>query len=180
MNLEPGAMPVVIRPGRREDFSLLQELERDAAVLFSQRPELAVVPDDITPDHDLERALAGRTIWVAEVGGEIAGYAYALPLDRNLHLEEISVAQRFGRRGIGRTLVGEVLDRARSEGLPAVTLTTFRDVPWNAPFYQRLGFRVLEPLEMTPGLREAVEDEGRRGLPVELRVAMIYRFDERP
>jgi hypothetical protein len=27
-----------------------------------------------------------------------------------------------------------------------VTLTTFRDVPWNAPFYRRLGFEVVDEL----------------------------------
>jgi hypothetical protein len=55
-----------------------------------------------------------------------------------------------------------------------VTLTTFRDVPWNAPFYARLGFRILEPSAWTPGLMALLALEESRGLPRRLRVAMRY------
>ena len=63
-------------------------------------------------------------------------------------------------------------EHAERAGLRGVTLTTFRDVPWNAPFYRRLGFEVLDPEDLTPGLAAAFADEARRGLPVELRVVM--------
>jgi hypothetical protein len=56
-----------------------------------------------------------------------------------------------------------------------VTLCTFRDVPWNAPFYQRLGFRPLASDELTPALGERMRREAEAGLPLDLRVAM--RFD---
>ena len=59
-------------------------------------------------------------------------------------------------------------------GLAAVTLTTFRDVSWNAPFYARLGFRIVEPGSLSPGLVAVVQLEERRGLPAGLRVAMRY------
>jgi hypothetical protein len=32
---------------------------------------------------------------------------------------------------------------AQRHGLAALTLTTFTDVPWNMPYYERLGFRHL-------------------------------------
>jgi hypothetical protein len=38
-----------------------------------------------------------------------------------------------------------------------VTLTTFRDVPWNGPFYAKLGFRELRHL--SPGLAAMREHE---------------------
>jgi hypothetical protein len=38
------------------------------------------------------------------------------------------------------------------QGLPAMTPVTFRGVPWNAPYYERLGFRELTASEVTPGL----------------------------
>jgi hypothetical protein len=36
-------------------------------------------------------------------------------------------------------------------GYPAVTLRTFRDVPWNGPFYLRRGFAVVDSAALSPG-----------------------------
>jgi len=174
MNRLPTDVPIQIRSGTRKDFPLLQELERDAAVRFRDLPDLPEIPDDVTPLAELEAAMEAGLLWIAALDRTVAGYAYASLLDGNLHLEEVSVSQEFGRRGIGRRLVQCAIDRAKAEGRPAVTLTTFRDVPWNAPFYARLGFRELEASDQGAGLRTTVEDEERRGLPGHLRVAMIY------
>lgn len=62
--------------------------------------------------------------------------------------------------------------RADSEGAPALTLTTFTDVPWNAPYYARCGFRRLDDGELTPGLREISEREAAHGLDRWPRVCM--------
>lgn len=174
MSSAPAEDGVLLRPGRREDFSFLQALERDAAARFRALPDFPEIPDDVTPVEELEAARVAGLLWVAEAGGEVAGYAYAAMLDGNLHLEEVSVSREFGRRGIGRRLVESVIERARAEGRLAVTLTTFRDVPWNAPFYARLGFREVKENERGAGLREVVAAEASRGLPARLRVAMIH------
>ncbi len=58
-------------------------------------------------------------------------------------LDEVAVAPAHGRRGIGRALVDEVVAWAAAGGFPSVTLATFRDVPWNAPYYEKLGFEVV-------------------------------------
>jgi len=52
------------------------------------------------------------------------------------------------------------------------TLSTLRDVPWNAPFYGKLGFRILVERELTQTLRELLESEARLGLPMKNRVLM--------
>ena len=49
------------------------------------------------------------------------------------------------------TMVGRVAETARRRGLPAVTLTTFEDVAWNAPWYARLGFVHKEKLQRLAG-----------------------------
>jgi hypothetical protein len=54
----------------------------------------------------------------------------------------------------------------------AITLTTLRHIPWNAPWYQRLCFRVLEENELSEALRDLLQEEIRRGLPADQRVAM--------
>ncbi len=93
-------------------------------------------------------------------------------LDGSLHLEELDVLPAYGRQGIGTRLVRTLCDGARDRGIAAVTLCTFRDVPWNAPFYQRLGFRILHEDELTPWLAARVQEEELAGLSRELRVAM--------
>ena len=66
-------------------------------------------------------------------------------------------------------LVGE-------SGLPALTLTTFVDVPWNAPWYAARGFVELPPAQWGPGFRAVWADEVAAGILVAPRVAMIRRF----
>jgi len=53
-----------------------------------------------------------------------------------------------------------------------MTLTTFRKVAWNAPYYTRLGFAVLEPYCFGPGMKQVFENEKAHGLKVQDRVAM--------
>lgn len=73
---------------------------------------------------------------------------------------------------MGRALLAHAADRAREEGLTALTLTTFAEVPWNAPYYARLGFRTLAEGDLTPGLREIRAAEAGHGLDRWPRVCM--------
>ncbi|MBW4457630.1 MAG: GNAT family N-acetyltransferase [Nostoc indistinguendum CM1-VF10] len=54
---------------------------------------------------------------------------------------QIDVAPEHGQRGIGSALVGTVCTWAKQQGYRIVSLSTFRDIPWNAPFYSKLGFQ---------------------------------------
>jgi GNAT superfamily N-acetyltransferase len=103
-------------------------------------------------DHLAEAA----ALFVA--GKPAQGFACVDIVDGAAHLWQLSVHPASGRRGLGRKLVETVCDWASSNGYPAVTLTTFRDVPWNAPFYSQLGFRVLD--DLSPGLK-AIRDHER-------------------
>ncbi|MEM1401464.1 MAG: GNAT family N-acetyltransferase, partial [Pseudomonadota bacterium] len=84
-------------------------------------------------------------LWVAEIDGIACGFAVVSVVDSNIHIEEISVHPEFGRRGIGSSLIDFVCREARDRNFVAVTLSTFRDVPWNGPFYERCGFIELLP-----------------------------------
>jgi predicted N-acetyltransferase YhbS len=77
-----------------------------------------------------------------------------------------------GRRGLGSRLLLHVCDWARAEGYAAVTLSTFRDVPWNGPFYRKHGFKDLPSAQWTPGMRLIREQEAEHGLDVGARVFM--------
>jgi GNAT superfamily N-acetyltransferase len=110
---------------------------------------------------------------VALAGNVPVGFARVEIIDaRTAHLEEIDVCPAHGRRGLGTRLVTEVCEWAASAGYESVTLTTFRDVPWNGPFYERLGFRVVPGAELSAALRAIVEAEARRGLDPSRRVTM--------
>lgn len=61
---------------------------------------------------------------------------------------------------------------ARGRGATALTLTTFVDVAWNGPYYQRCGFRYLADHEITPGLRAIRAAEAEHGLDRWPRAAM--------
>ncbi|NAZ78390.1 GNAT family N-acetyltransferase, partial [Kineococcus sp. T13] len=93
-------------------------------------------------------------------------------VDGAAHVEQVSVDPAWGRRGLGRALLEAAAGRAARRGLAALTLTTFADVPWNAPYYARLGFAVLPDDRLGPGLRAVVERERAHGLHAWPRVVM--------
>ncbi len=139
-------------------------------------PRIAACADDapFSPD-ELETYVEAGQAWVAVEGHTVVGYLIVDIVDGCAHIEEVDVLPSAGGRGHGVRLIETVTEWARSAGLAGVTLTTFQDVPWNAPWYSRRGFRVLPDHELTPGLRRRRSLEEAQGLPADLRVVM--RFD---
>lgn len=162
-----------IRPATPKDIPFLPPIESAACILFEAIPAIAVLLLYLTEIEEFQEAQRQGLLWVAEdASGALVGFALAEWIDGLLHLEEIDVLPEHGRQGFGTRLVRAVCDWARERGVVAVTLCTFREVPWNAPFYARLGFRVLREVELSPGLAERVREEEQAGLPRALRVAM--------
>ncbi|MEY2431026.1 MAG: hypothetical protein QOC92_751 [Acidimicrobiaceae bacterium] len=122
--------------------------------------------------EELRVYLAGERVWVMVQEDAIVGYALVDIVDGLAHLEQLSVDPRHGRRGYGAALLAHVREWARDHPLAAVTLTTFEHVPWNAPYYARHGFRVLDDHELGPELRQLRASEARQGLDPALRVCM--------
>ncbi|MGG6294647.1 GNAT family N-acetyltransferase [Leptolyngbya sp. AN02str] len=86
--------------------------------------------------------------------------------------KELDVLPAHGRQGLGRALVETVCQWAQQQGCQEMTLSTFRDIPWNAPFYAKLGFRLMDDSALTPALREIQQQEADYGLPIDDRVFM--------
>jgi GNAT superfamily N-acetyltransferase len=175
--MRPDALPggYAVRPSREADLVALAAIERSAAALFEGMDLAPGVFEDVTTLADFESAHAAGWLWVATGPGAVpVGFAFVEPLDGGAHLDELDVHPDHGRRGVGAALVRTVCAAAAERGLPYVTLTTFRDVAWNAPFYAKLGFRALAPGELSPELEELVREEDARGLPAESRVVMRY------
>ena len=167
--------PFTIEPARLEDAELLPSIEREAASRFAGWQVPAEVLQQQTPLAELAAAQRAGRLWVARSHtGIIVGFALVALLDGVPHLAEMDVLPSEGRRGIGRALVGAVQAWARDSGHDSLTLTTFRDIPWNAPFYERAGFREVPPHELAPALRAVVREEAVRGLDPQRRVVMSW------
>jgi GNAT superfamily N-acetyltransferase len=162
---------MLIRPAHPVELPQLQQLEIKAGRVFADIGMAPIAEDETLPlDVLLGYQRAGRAFVVIE-HGPIA-YALVEPVDGDLHVEQISVHPRAARRGVGRELLEHLAGYAAAYGFPALTLTTFADVPWNAPYYRRCGFRTLAADEMTPGLARIRANEAAAGLDRWPRVCM--------
>lgn len=152
---------VRIRPLDPTEVAVARDIERAAGEPF-RAVGMSEIADDDPPAAAvlLEFVHAGRA-WAADLDGTVVAYLIALPVDGNMHVEQVSVHPAAARRGIGAALIDHL---AAVSAVPALTLTTFTEVPWNGPYYRRCGFRVLTEPELTPGLRAIRDAETAHGL----------------
>jgi GNAT superfamily N-acetyltransferase len=162
-----------VRLARHDDLSALPDIERAANALFADYRLAEQLSDLLTPIESLREGVKTDRLWVAaDESDQPVGFALASIVGDNAHLDELDVHPAHGRHGLGAALVEEVCAWARASGYRAITLTTLRHITWNAPWYQKLGFRVLEENELSPALRDLLQEEIQRGLPTDQRVAM--------
>jgi len=171
-----------VRRARPEDVPRLPSVEREAATLYRGHADtLGLTPEALERTNtveDFRRAQRTDLLWVATTAADgPVGFALLCRLDQWLHLDELDVLPEHGRRGVGSALLQRVCEWAAEDGFPGVTLSTFRDVPWNAPFYERRGFEVIPPEALTPDLKRLVKRERQRGLRTDLRVVMRFHVN---
>lgn len=161
-----------ITTARLEDLARLAAIELAAGRLLTGHAPESVLNETTSLDV-LEEAQRAGHLWVILADDLPVAFAHVELIERGAaHLEEIDVHPDHGRRGLGAKLVRRVCEWAARHGYESVTLTTFRDVPWNMPFYARLGFGVVPSEQLSAGLRAVVDDETRRGLDPSRRVVM--------
>jgi GNAT superfamily N-acetyltransferase len=158
-------------------IAALPAIERAAAERFRGWNVPDAIMREATPSSIFEAARAGGLLWVAlDRGGNPVGFAYVESTPRRVHLKELDVHPDHGRRGIGTALLRAVERWAIASERSEITLTTFRDVPWNAPFYEALGFELVAPADLDAELKERLDAEAERGLDPARRVAMRLRL----
>lgn len=163
----------MIRLARSDELPALREVERAAGASFRDLGMDAVADDEPPSVDELAVFQQDGRAWVAtDDTDHPVGYILVDVVDGASHVEQVSVHPSHARQGLGRALLETAALWAEQQGLDAVTLTTFSDVPWNAPYYQRLGFRALTEAEMSGGLRRIREQEAARGLDAWPRVSM--------
>jgi GNAT superfamily N-acetyltransferase len=164
---------VRIRPVHEYELALLQDIERAAGACFRDIGMPEIADDPPLPVAELARYHQAGTAWVTvDAADAPVAYLIAEIVDGNLHIEQVSVDPQYARRGLGRRLIDHAADYARRNHLPALTLTTFTDVAWNAPYYTRCGFRTLAAEELTRGLEAIRSNEAAHGLDRWPRVCM--------
>lgn len=119
---------------------------------------------------------AGK-VWVAVNESEQPiGFAIAGRLSDEPYLCELDVEPAYGGQGIGRSLLRAVAAGARADGAASLLLSTFADIPWNGPFYARLGFEVVPLTAYTEAMHALRRNEGAQGMLLESRVIMRARL----
>ncbi|OUM43545.1 GNAT family N-acetyltransferase [Arthrobacter sedimenti] len=163
----------MIRRARVDDIGGLPDIERAAGVAFRDIGMAAIADDAPLPEERLLGYQEAGRAWVAsdELDRPVA-YLLLDIVGGSALIEQVSVHSKYAHQGLGRALIDTAEAWARHNGLPTLTLTTFVDVPWNAPYYARIGFNVIPDTELSAGLRRLREHETAIGLDAWPRVAM--------
>lgn len=162
-----------IRPGRTDEVEAVRAIEVAAASRFRGigMPEVAEF-DPAAPAAVLLRAREGRLLVTVDAADRPVAFALFAEIDGTLHVEELDVHPDHAGRRLGAALIERLDAIARDRVLPALTLSTFRDVPWNAPYYARLGFVPIPAGDLGPGLAAIAARIAAKGIEVAPRLFM--------
>jgi predicted N-acetyltransferase YhbS len=175
-----GPSKVTIRLARADEVETLRQIERSAAQAFKLIEAFSwLAVGEVQSAERHQAMIAQGTNFVAAADGDYpVGFLSAEIADGELHICEISVDHLHQGFGIGRKLIRRAIDEAAARGLAGVTLTTFRTIPWNCPYYERLGFRTLDEADLSPRLDGVLALEAEHGLARDTRCAMRLTIAE--
>lgn len=150
-----------LRQATTHDVEAIRAVELAAGTMFADLGMDEIANDPPPPRRLLRTAIGRELLWVAVAGedsttGDVIGYGLGSPMDGHLHLEQVSVHPSLARRGIGADIFRALECQAVRGGKRVSTLFTFADVPWNAPYYQRLGYQELLASAHGPELAKAL------------------------
>ncbi len=166
-----------IAPAQPKHLKALVGIELSAATLLKGHAPASVL-EETTPENEFRQAQEEGRLWVALADEIPVGFALVVMLDEDHpYLQAIDVVPDHGRRGVGTALLRTVLEWTHRSGHQELTLTTFRAVPWNMPFYSQLGFEEIHADELRANLKSVVQNEAERGLDPKARVVMRYRVN---
>lgn len=161
---------IQIRPARVAEIERVRDIERISATRFLETELAWLANDDPTDADTLSSRIAEGGLLVAADAGEPVAFVMFREIEGCAYVEQIDVLPSHAGRAIGAALLDAVAAEARGRGLVALTLSTFRDVPFNAPYYRRLGFADVDAL--TPAMRQIRHEHEARGLDETARLFM--------
>ena len=164
---------ISIKLAGSEHLSAIPAIELAASAMFPEADLPLEVRYLVIENELLQEAQSDERLWVALTDERTpVGFAMAGFIDGGAHLDEMDVMPDFGRQGIGTRLVRTIIDWGRLGDYPVLTLITFRHLPWNAPFYERMGFEAMATSELGEELAKLLQEEGDAGIDVHKRVCM--------
>ncbi|AOJ89724.1 GNAT family acetyltransferase [Burkholderia sp. MSMB0856] len=163
-----------IRPATREDAAAMAAVEVAAAQRFRDIGMPDIAEGEPTDAADVRMRIDdGRAYVATDEAGTCVGFAFYRLLDaQRFYLEELDVAPSHAGQRIGARLIERIMTRAAQDGIAQVVLSTFRDAPWNAPYYTRLGFGIIDDASLDDTLRAIRAHHVARGLDETQRVFM--------
>jgi predicted N-acetyltransferase YhbS len=121
----------------------------------------------------VNRKIAAQQIIVAVNPDETcAGFVMFEPQPARFYVQELDVLTAHAGQRIGAALIEQVAQLALARQVTQLVLSTFRAVPWNAPYYRRLGFRDIEEADLDAALIARRDAHIARGLDESKRVFM--------
>ena len=176
MGIAGAGMGSELRKATAEDIAVMQAIELDAARAYLASPDHAFCA--ALPSRDIAEHLTclekGASL-LAMLDDKPSGFVLLRPVDGRAHILEAATRLDCQGRGIGRSLLAAAEDWAAACGYAEMTLTTYRDVSWNAPFYQRLGFDFIDPGRDRPELMALIAEEHASGFARAARAVMAKR-----
>jgi len=166
-------MDIKIRKATPNDFVNLPAIEKEAAQAFAEAGFVDIAEMDPLPASFYDGLPPAAIILVAEQADKITGFCVVIKIDGEAHLKELSVSYNSSGKGIGKALLQQAVHEAYGKDYQAMTLTTFADLPFNAPFYQHCGFKAFIPDKSWPELRALHEKEKRNELAPYNRIVML-------
>ncbi|MDE1181080.1 GNAT family N-acetyltransferase [Paraburkholderia sp.] len=187
------AFGVSFRIAGPRDVQTVRDVEYDAAQRFVDvgMTGIATAPP-MDEDFVRRRIDAAQVIVAVDDAGRVGGFVMFarvsgegsnpasdhVPDDARIYIEELDVLTAWAGRGIGALLIERVAERACAEGTGRLVLSTFRDVPWNAPYYRRLGFATLDDAQLDADMMARRKRHAAQGLDVSKRVFMVKVLNE--
>lgn len=173
-----GASICRIFPAEAGHIPFLAAIERSASEVFPDHLLPAEIKQGAIAVARLESAQREERLWIAvDEAGNPVGFLLAEEKGGTGYIAEVDVHPDYQGRGIGRRLIAAAIDWAQGCGYPSLTLTTFGTLPWNAPFYERIGFKPLADSELSEALSHQLTEEMKLGM--QERVAMTYRIERK-
>jgi len=171
-----------VRLANADDAERINVIETEACSRFTETDLFEKLIDEErkirTFDREhLRELIEKQQVWVACHCELPVGFAICSIFGDTAFVDEIDVMTAHGRRGLATALIQQACEWARKRGLVSMDLSTFIQIPWNAPFYTKLGFEVVPPEQWTEGIKAIRRAETDVGLPMESRVIMRLRLD---
>jgi GNAT superfamily N-acetyltransferase len=164
--------PYRIERGAPAHAPRLQAIERASGARFRDIGMADIAEHEPTPASLLEdRARSGSLYVALDAGAVPVGFLIWSPKDGFAYIEEVSVHPNHAGHRLAARLIDFLAEDVRGR-FPAVTLTTFRDVAWNGPYYAKLGFKEFPRDQAGPEHAQSWRDQAEDGLDMSRRLFM--------